>query len=197
MTPLSRCVSLCLLITFCLPPSHDSFLSKSLSWNPAQPQVLATGGGSKDQRIRVWRHTAAGVEKVRSVKTTMDPKVGNLQQNDNDPTPDPWFGQVSGVLWSDDGKKLAGSHGGKICISERTGLLNGGRDGGNVVDRLSVVGAHDGRIISMTGRGGRIATVSAGDQSLKLWDMAEFKPSRKAMSQMAALVQGTSMMRIR
>jgi WD40 repeat protein len=161
--------------------------------------VLATGGGTKDQRIRVWRQNASGLEKLRSVKTTMDPKLGNLHQNENDPTPDPWFGQVSGVIWSDDGKKLAGSHGGKICISERTkavGAMNGGKGGEATVDKLSVIGAHDGRIISMAGRCGRIATVSAGDQSLKLWDLDEFKQD-KMKSQMAALVHGTSMMHIR
>jgi len=116
--------------------------------------VLASTGGRSDKRVRIWKHVSAGLERVASVITV--PKgEGNVG--------DAWAGQVSGVMWSADGRKVLAAHGGRMSLCcwdpER---------------QMEVIKAHDDRILCISGRGGQVATLCAGDESLKIWELKDW-----------------------
>jgi hypothetical protein len=118
------------------------------------------------------------MERIASVITV--PRNGERGEDD------PWAGQVSGVMWSDDGKKILASHGARFSLSswepER---------------QMDVVRAHEGRILCLAGNGKRVATFCAGDESLKIWEPKGWNAPGSKAHQIRDITVQTAAMYIR
>ena len=111
--------------------------------------LLASGGGQHDQRIRLWDCKASGLERVSSVWTAAESKGKASAEN-------AWAGQVTGLLMGGGREGHHGGHGTQLSVNHWKPEL-----------KTEVIDAHEGRILSFRTRaqgshvlcGGRVAEI--------------------------------------
>jgi len=138
--------------------------------------LLASGGGQHDQRIRLWDCKASGLERVSSVWTAAESKGKASAEN-------AWAGQVTGLLWAEDGRAIMAAHGTQLSVNHWKPEL-----------KTEVIDAHEGRILCLSGCGRRVATFCAGDESLKFWEPKGWNAPRPSV---ASITWQTDMMSLR
>ncbi|CAN3479787.1 APC/C activator protein Cdc20p [Diutina catenulata] len=118
---------------------------KALAWNPHQPSLLASGGGSSDKTIHFWNTTSGA--RVNTIES--DSQISSLN-----------WGYAHGI-----GMEIVATHGfpaNNISVFQYPTLQKTGE----------IVGAHDSRLLSgcLSPDGRTLATI-AGDENLKFWSL--------------------------
>ena len=134
---------------------------KAVAWNPSVSSILATGGGTADRTLKVW-NINSGAHPRASLN------IGS---------------QVSGVHWLDT-DHLISTHGFSTNTIEVTRY-----DHANRIMRTecALVGHTERIICSAICPQKKSMITAAGDEMLKIWDVSEVVPKRKALCNPKAL----------
>jgi len=131
---------------------------KALAWCPWQNNLLATGGGSADQRVLFWNATSGACARQLSTNA-----------------------QVTSLHWSAEHRELAATLGypfNSVNVWSYPGLE----------PRATIEHAHDARILASTlSSDGQTLVTCSGDESLKMWNLFA-APQHKRRTDIAGIL---------